>query len=262
MMMCYSCSTLKDMELIVWSQPSRNGAIYNEDGEFIRDGVIPIAAEQWGAILAEGLRTGELTPNEVGSMLGGGGDLVRTTVLRALLDSGTECFGAETLIDMWPLDPTFKPGSNGIYDQDAMRAKIWQKPIDLIKVGDMVVSFDDDGNMVPGYVPRTFLNEAKTLLNFHGTRVTPGHVYYRPDSKKPYKFETLIDVLRGRWRDPKARWHHDPCGNQRACWRSSRWLRTSCHGRVDRRWQLCQEGTRSHPPWHTLCQTPQSVLRC
>lgn len=31
---------------------------------------------------------------------------------------------------------------------------------------------------------------------FHGTRVTLGHVYYRPDSKKADKFETLIDILR------------------------------------------------------------------
>ena len=97
---------------------------------------------------------------------------------------------------MWPLDPDLKPGPDGIYDQDAVRAKIWKKPIELIEVGDIVVSFDDNDNLVPGPVTRTFQNDAKILLNFHGTRVTPGHVYYRPDSKKSYKYETLIDVLR------------------------------------------------------------------
>jgi len=97
---------------------------------------------------------------------------------------------------MWPLDPKLKPGLNGIYDQNAVRAKILQKPIEQVKVGDTVVSFDDDGNMVPGYVPRTMTNDVKILLNFHGTRVTPGHVYYRADSKNSYKFEPLIDVLR------------------------------------------------------------------
>lgn len=105
------------------------------------------------------------------------------------------CFGPEVPIDMWPLDPDLKPGPDGIYDQDAIRAKVWKKPIELIQVGDLVVSFDDDGNLVPGPVTRTFQNNAKILLNFHGTRVTPGHVYYRPDSKKSYKYETLIDVL-------------------------------------------------------------------
>jgi hypothetical protein len=106
------------------------------------------------------------------------------------------CFGPEVPIDMWPLDPDLEPGPDGIYDQNAVRAKVWKKPIELIQVGDLVVSFDDDGNLVPGPVTRTFQNNAKILLNFHGTRVTPGHVYYRPDSKKSYKYETLIDVLR------------------------------------------------------------------
>ncbi len=106
------------------------------------------------------------------------------------------CFGPEVPIDMWPLDPDLKPGPDGIYDQDEVRAKVWKKPIKLIQVGDLVVSFDDDGNLVPGPVTRTFQNNAKILLNFHGTRATPGHVYYRPDSKKSYKYETLIDVLR------------------------------------------------------------------
>ena len=109
------------------------------------------------------------------------------------------CFGPEVPIDMWPLEPEFAPDPKNPckqYDQDTVRAKIWKKPIELIEVGDWVVSHDKDGNMVPGYVPRTMTNDAKILLNFHGTRVTPGHVYYRPDSKRADKYETLIDVLR------------------------------------------------------------------
>ncbi|MEM9240259.1 MAG: hypothetical protein AAGB07_09795 [Pseudomonadota bacterium] len=108
----------------------------------------------------------------------------------------TECFGGDVPIDMWPLDPDLKPGPDGIYDQDEVRAKVWKKPIEQIEVGDIVVSFDDNDNLVPGPVARTFQNNAKILLDFHGTRVTPGHVYYRPDSKKSYKYETLIDILR------------------------------------------------------------------
>ena len=100
---------------------------------------------------------------------------------------------------MWPHEPEFAPDPNNPfkqYDQDKVRAKIWQKPIELIEVGDIVVSFDGSGNLVPGPVTRTFQYDAKILLDFHGTRVTPGHVYYRPDSKRSCKYETLIDVLR------------------------------------------------------------------
>ena len=97
---------------------------------------------------------------------------------------------------MWPLDPSLAPGPDGVYDQDAIRANIRTKPIELIHEGDLVVSFDENGNMVPGPVTRIFRNEAKIILDFFGTRVTPGHVYYRPDSKKAHKYETLIDVLR------------------------------------------------------------------
>lgn len=108
----------------------------------------------------------------------------------------SQCFGPEVPIDMWPLNPDLKPGPDGIYDQEEVRASIWTKPIELVEVGDIVVSFDENNNLVPGPVARTFQNDVKILLNFHGTRVTPGHVYYRPDSKRAHKFETLIDVLR------------------------------------------------------------------
>ncbi|WP_299960839.1 hypothetical protein [uncultured Roseobacter sp.] len=125
--------------------------------------------------------------------------------LRELIASGqlddptNHCFAAGVPIDMWPLDPEFAPDPTNPhkqYDQDAVRAKIWTKPIEQIEVGDIVVSFDENGKLVPGPVTRTFQNDSKILLDFHGTRVTPGHVYYRPDSKKSYKYETLIDVLR------------------------------------------------------------------
>ena len=110
-----------------------------------------------------------------------------------------ECFGPQVMIDMWPHDPAFSPDPENlgkVFDQDAVRSKVWKKPISLIEVGDWVVSFDKDENLVPGYVPLTMTNDVKILLDYFGTEVTPGHVYYRPDSKLPEKFETLIDVLR------------------------------------------------------------------
>ncbi|WP_068317733.1 hypothetical protein [Polycladidibacter hongkongensis] len=111
----------------------------------------------------------------------------------------TECFGPDTPIDMWPLDPEFAPdpaNPNKIFDQDAVRAKIWKKPIAMIRKGDVVVSFDKNDNLMLGRVTRTFENESKILLDYFGTRVTPGHVYFRPDSKKTDKFECLLDILR------------------------------------------------------------------
>jgi hypothetical protein len=116
--------------------------------------------------------------------------------IQTVADAHEECFGPEVPIDMWPLDPSFKPGPDGLFDQEEVRSKIWRKPIELIRAGDLVVSFDGDGNLVPGPVSRTMTNDVKILLDFFGTRVTPGHVYYRPDSKKSHKFETLIDILR------------------------------------------------------------------
>lgn len=143
----------------------------------------------------DGLNNGTISIDEVFLMINDASPEFKQILSESLQENG-QCFGPEVPIDMWPLDPDLKPGPDGIYDQDAVRAKVWKKPIKLIQVGDLVVSFDDDGNLVPGPVTRTFQNDAKILLNFHGTRVTPGHVYYRPDSKKSYKYETLIDVLR------------------------------------------------------------------
>jgi len=107
-----------------------------------------------------------------------------------------ECFLAGTMIDMWPLDPSIKPGPNGKYNKEEVLAKVWQKPIEDITPDDWVLSFDKDEDLVPGKVTRTFQNDAKIILDFHGTFVTPGHVYYRHDSNKVDKFEPLIDILR------------------------------------------------------------------
>lgn len=132
-------------------------------------------------------------------------DLLTDQEIRDIRDSiagdgaTSECFGPDTPIDMWPLDPEFAPdpaNPNKIFDQDAVRSKIWKKPIAMICKGDVVVSFDKNDNLMPGRVTRTFENESKILLDYFGTRVTPGHVYFRPDSKKTDKFECLLDILR------------------------------------------------------------------
>jgi hypothetical protein len=155
------------------------------------------SADQWGAILAENMRTGEISIEDL-KLFFGLGDIISQTVLQSMRDSGVrwECFGSGTSIDMWPLDLSLKQSVDGVYDQKLALVGIWSKPIEEIAVGDLVVAFDENGKLVPGKVPRTMSNHVKILLNFFGTRVTPGHVYFRPDSEKTYKFETLIDVLR------------------------------------------------------------------
>lgn len=108
----------------------------------------------------------------------------------------SECFLAGTMVDMWPIDPSIKPGPNGKYNSQEVLAKVWQKPIAEVNPADWVLSFDKDEDLVPGKVTRTFQSGAKIILDFHGTFVTPGHVYFRPDSRKANKFEPLIDILR------------------------------------------------------------------
>ena len=110
--------------------------------------------------------------------------------------TGEECFAAGTPIDMWPVDLALQPDENGVYDQDAVRAGIWTKPIEDVTDTDTVISFDKQGNLVPGNVTRTMRNNAKIILDFHGTFVTPGHVYWCAGGKYEGKYAPLIDILR------------------------------------------------------------------
>jgi len=107
-----------------------------------------------------------------------------------------KCFLAGTMIDMWPVEAGLKPGEDGLYDEEEVRVKVWQKPIEEVTAKDWVLSFDQDGNLKPGRVKRTFENEAKIILDFHGTFVTPAHVYYCAGGTYDGKFVPLIDILR------------------------------------------------------------------
>lgn len=107
-----------------------------------------------------------------------------------------KCFLAGTMIDMWPVEADLKMGADGLYDEEEVRAKVCQKPIEEVAAKDWVLSFDQDGNLKPGRVKRTFENEAKIILDFHGTFVTPAHVYYCAGGTYEGKFVPLIDILR------------------------------------------------------------------
>ncbi|MDD9910959.1 MAG: Hint domain-containing protein [Ahrensia sp.] len=97
----------------------------------------------------------------------------------------TECFLAGTPIDMWP-------GADG---------KAWQKPIEDIRPDDWVVSYDEDGKLVPGRVSRTMQNRVKHILDVHGLMMTPGHVTYcakveGEDNKFGDSHVPVLDILR------------------------------------------------------------------
>ena len=111
-------------------------------------------------------------------------------------DVGPECFGPETPIDMWPLDPSIKPCADGSYDEAFVLSKVWEKPISDIRVGDVVVSYDDQGRIKPGTVTRTMTNKVTHIFDFWGTGVTSGHAYYCAAGKFSDKHVPLMDILR------------------------------------------------------------------
>jgi hypothetical protein len=86
-----------------------------------------------------------------------------------------ECFLAGTMISMW----------------DGTR-----KPIEQIRAGDIVVSYDKDGNRKPGRVTRTMTGDAKQILDVHGMMVTPGHATLCGDGRFAGRHVPILDILR------------------------------------------------------------------
>ncbi len=97
---------------------------------------------------------------------------------------------------MWPFDLSFGARSDGSYDEGLVLSKVWEKPIREIRVGDLVVSYDDKGRIKPGPVTRTMTNISTHILDFWGTGVTPGHAYYCADGTFKDQHVPLMDILR------------------------------------------------------------------
>jgi hypothetical protein len=70
------------------------------------------------------------------------------------------------------------------------------RPIAAIRPGDMVLSPDRTGILVPARVTRTFVNDVAHVLDFHGTGVTPGHVFLCGAGRFQGRHVPLIDILR------------------------------------------------------------------
>ncbi len=69
------------------------------------------------------------------------------------------------------------------------------KATEEVFVGDMVLSYDVGGQLVPGRVSRTFRNDVAHLLDVHGLKVTPGHVTLCGDGLFAGKHVPIIDIL-------------------------------------------------------------------
>lgn len=90
------------------------------------------------------------------------------------------CFAAGTSIDM-------ADGSH--------------KPIEQVTIGDSVLAYDPllnngQGALAPHRVTRTYATANKLVLDFHGLKVTPGHVFLCGDGPHEGQHRMMIDILR------------------------------------------------------------------
>jgi hypothetical protein len=69
------------------------------------------------------------------------------------------------------------------------------RPIETILPGDVILSYDASGTLVPGRVTRTFRNEVSHLLDVHGLKVTPGHATLCGDGMFKGCHVPIIDIL-------------------------------------------------------------------
>lgn len=91
-----------------------------------------------------------------------------------------ECFAAGTPIDL--ADGT-------------------QKPIEDIRIGDTVMAYDPNaengrGAVRPSKVTQTHLTPNRIVLDFWGTKVTPGHVFLCGDGPYVGQHRMLMDIIR------------------------------------------------------------------
>ncbi len=103
-------------------------------------------------------------------------DLLDTETARTVLENlDKSCFLAGTMI-------TLPDGS--------------LKPIEDIAAGDVVLSYDGEGKLVPGRVTRTFQNRVAHVLDVFGLMVTPGHSTLCGEGRFAGKHVPIIDILR------------------------------------------------------------------
>ena len=142
-------------------------------------------------------RSRKLTPENIDFAIervaGAEADTVRETYGVVIPD---HCFLPSTVITMWPRDPALRPCASGTYDEAQVRMGLWTKPISEIVAGDVVLSYDASGRLIPGPVMQTMVNRVAHVLDFWGTGVTPGHVYLCAEGRFEGQHVPLMDILR------------------------------------------------------------------
>ena len=71
-----------------------------------------------------------------------------------------------------------------------------ERPIEEVAAGDMVLSYDRNGDLVPGRVTRTYVNAVTQILDVHSLMMTPGHVTLCGDGPHAGRHVPVIDILR------------------------------------------------------------------
>ena len=71
-----------------------------------------------------------------------------------------------------------------------------EKPIEEVRAGDLVTSYDEKGNLVSKPVTRTMTHSVKYIMDVHGLMVTPGHVTLCGDGRFAGQHVPIIDILR------------------------------------------------------------------
>lgn len=76
-----------------------------------------------------------------------------------------------------------------------------QKPIEQITIGDQVMAFDPflnegRGGLRASRVTQTHATPNRVVIDFHGTRVTPGHLFLCGDGPDEGDYAMLLDIIR------------------------------------------------------------------
>ena len=121
---------------------------------------------------------------------------VASQISSGFIVPGNQCFLHDTLVQMWPLNPSIQPHADGSFDEQKVFPQIWQKPISEVQPGDIVVSYDEHGRLAPKPVVRTMVNSVAHILDFWGTGTTPGHAYYCADGIFKGQHVPIMDILR------------------------------------------------------------------
>ncbi|MCA3234818.1 MAG: hypothetical protein INH06_21315, partial [Cupriavidus sp.] len=183
-----------------------------------------IYSEKWGAatpIHALGIRlsdnvyfvpgTGGHGISPVLSKIEGGTrplSLDDLNAMRDALDDGSVSFGDIVKLLEWVHDSTIRGMILNALAASSAEGKCFlpqtpitlangtTKPIEAIRPEDRVMTYDSRGALVPARVTRTFVNDVTNVLDFHGTGVTPGHVFLCGAGRFQGRHVPLLDILR------------------------------------------------------------------